>query len=124
VTRKKQDDSYILFKTSVIPEVTEVRVYSETLDHVQENHPELGGIFPQLPMATSGVGVAYVDPTHVENPRPGAYVFVDATSTNAEGDPLRAPVKVIENTSALAKTFYFAETTGNANIVWRKDEDA
>jgi len=115
------DDPHVVIQSSTIPAITLVRVYASTLEHARERHGhEFGQIIAGLPVMSEALAAAYTNPTHIENPRPGAYVFVDASSTNYAGDPLRAPVKLISGTSALAKTFYFASTTGERNIVWRR----
>ncbi|HEX4196710.1 MAG TPA: hypothetical protein VHZ26_04645 [Caulobacteraceae bacterium] len=115
------DKPLLIAPSSLIPQVTMVRIYAETLDHVREHHGlEMGQIAPNLPSLTAAVVSAITNPTHIENPRPGSYVFVDAESTNAAGDAIRAPTKIISGTSALLKTFYFASTTGERNIVWRR----
>jgi hypothetical protein len=101
--------------------VTEARLYDETIDHVAEGHPEIPIILPSLVTAVQG---AITAPTLVENDpaRPSAFVFVDEKTTNASGDPLRVPIKVIKGTSGLVKTFYFATSEGPRNIIWRRDD--
>ncbi len=120
---KPSVSTYFVIGTAVIPQVTQVRLYEETYAHIAE-HPEIGQILPHLPVMTDGLVKAISDPTHVEQSRPNAFVFVDETTTNAGGDPLRVPVKLIEGTSGLVKTAYFALTTGSAEIIWRRTDIA
>ena len=115
---------YKEFKTSVIPEVETVRLYDETLQHVVDNHPEIPRIVPGLPSIMHAVEQTVCNPTHVERTRSNAYMYVNEGATNASGDPMRVPVKVVEGTAGLVKTFYFASSENvNANVVWRRDED-
>lgn len=110
-------DEYTLIKTTVFTGVTEVRFYEETVGHIKEEHPEIP---IELPSIHGSVEKCIVSPTHVEGSYGNSFVFVDAESTNASGDPLRVPVKIVEGTSARVKTAYFASTSGERNIVWRR----
>ena len=105
------------FISTAIPEITHVRLYEETVEHVCENHPEIPA---QLPSMTFAVEQAIVDPTHVEFSHAGAYVFVNTRAVNKSGDPLRVPVKIVEGTSGRIRTFYFASPSRPPKIVWRK----
>lgn len=104
--------------TKVIGNVSEVRFYEETVQHVRENHPEVPII---LPCVQNAVENAISSPTHVEASHSNSYVYVDAGTTNASGDPLCVPVKSVHENSARVKTVYFAERPAGAKIVWRKN---
>ena len=106
--------------TTVIPEVTEVRFYQETVEHVRAEHPEVALELPSVAAATEA---ALVNPTHVEQSYNRSFVFVGAGSTNASGDPLRIPVRVVEGTSARVKTVYFATTQTGDNVIWRRNDE-
>jgi hypothetical protein len=109
--------AFIRFKTAVIPAITEVRLYAETEQHIRDDHPEVP---VDLPSVHGAIQKAVETPTHIEQSYSNSYVYVDAGSTNASGDPLRVPVKVIsETTSARAKTAYFASTPAGATVIWR-----
>jgi hypothetical protein len=108
---------YIIISTNIVPEVQTVRLYQETMTHIIEQHPEVPFELPSLTNAITG---AITSPTHVEISRQATYVFVDAESTNAAGDPLRVPVKVVEGTSGRIVTAYFATTTIVREIIWRR----
>jgi hypothetical protein len=111
-------DEFLLIKTAVFPAVTDVRFYEETLQHIIEQHPEVPIL---LPSVNSAVEHGLILPTHIEASYSNSFVFVDAETTNAVGDPLRIPVKIIEGTSARLKTVYFASADqDNQNIVWRR----
>lgn len=103
--------------TTAIPDVTSVRFYEDTKEHVRTNHPEVP---IDLPSIDTGVTNAVTTPTHVERSYGNSYVYVDARSTNSTGDPLRVPVKVVAGTSARVKSVYFASTPGGADVVWRR----
>jgi hypothetical protein len=109
---------YKIVSTNVIPSVTEVRWYVETIDHIKERHPEVP---IELPSVSEAVTNAIKNPTQVESSHTNSFVYVDAETTNQSGDPLRVPVKIIEGTSGLLKSAYFATPEGTANnIIWRK----
>jgi len=110
---------YRVIPTSVI--LTFVRLYDETLIHVADEHKEIGEVFPLLPSAEHAVVTAISSPWVVEQSRPDALVYVDMETTNYAGEPLRIPVKIIEGTLGLVKTFYFASSSSNANVVYRRD---
>jgi len=82
-----------LIRTVVFAGVTEVRFYDETLDHVKKQHPEIP---VGLPSIYEAVEQAVVAPTHIEAGHSNSVIFVDANTTNASGDPLRVPVKIVE----------------------------
>lgn len=109
---------YKTITVTVIPAITQVRIYEETVAHVREQHPEIP---VELPSILYALEETIRNPTHIELSRPNSYVFVNFFATNKSGDPLRAPVKIIEGTSARVKTFYFASTTSAANIIWRRE---
>ncbi len=110
---------FIIIKTDTISSVTEVHLYDETLDHIKEEHPEIP---VGLPCVTGAIASAISDPTHVETSYSNSYVYVDGNTTNATGDPLRVPVKVVGETSARVRTAYFASSESSEKIIWRKDE--
>jgi len=108
---------YHIVKTAAFPLITEVRIYDETLDHIRENHPEVPIDFPSL---MDGLSNTICHPTHVESgKRTDTFVFVSVENTNASGDPFRVPIKVIEGTSGLLKTAFFATPENPLPVVWR-----
>ena len=107
--------------TPVIPQVTKVRIYDETIQHVMDNHPEIGR-HAELPVVRAAVENTLTSPTHVEESYNNSFVFVDHNSTNAAGDPLRVPVRVVEDTEARMKSFYFASTDKPRNVIWRSGD--
>jgi len=109
-------DEFTLIKTTVFSGVTEVRFYSDTLPHILE-HEEIPIL---LPSVFGSIEQTIINPTHIESSYRNSYVFVNAETTNWSGDPLRIPVKIIEGTSGLLKTVYFASSSGVPNIVWRR----
>jgi hypothetical protein len=109
------------FRTGVLPQITNVRLYDETIDHVKAQHPEVPAHLPSMILAVENT---LINPTHNEKSRSNSYVYVDDQTTNASGDPFRIPVKVIDATSALVRTFFFASTRVSTEaIVWRRDEN-
>jgi hypothetical protein len=97
--------------------VRTVRLYEETIVYIIEGNPEVPFGLPSFTHAISG---AITLPTHVEKSYGSSYVFVDSESTNASGDPLRVPVKLVEGTSGRVTTAFFATTRGPREIIWRR----
>jgi len=111
---------YKTIRTSVLPQITEVRLYNETVEKVRRGHPEIP---VELPCIQTAVESAIVNPTHVERSYVNSFVYTDAGTTNAEGDPLRVPVKNITETSARVKSFYFASPPTEADVVYRRGDE-
>jgi hypothetical protein len=111
--------TFIVVKTTTaFPLITQVRFYEETIDHIRDDHPEIP---IDLPTLLHGVSNTLQNPSYIElGNRPNTYVYVDATSTNISGDPLRVPVKLIEGTSGLLKTTYFATPENSPTVLWTR----
>jgi hypothetical protein len=111
--------TFVVMKTTAIPAVTEVRFYADTEQHIRDEHPEVP---IDLPSIHGAVRKAIEAPSHIEKSYANSYIYVDKTSTNVSGDPLRVPVKVVgTGTSARVKTAYFASDPSSANVVWRAE---
>lgn len=111
-----------IIRTTVISNVTEVHIYPETIQKIKEGHPEVP---VELPSVEAAIENAIVNPTHVEKSYNRSYVFVDASSTNWSGDPLRVPVKVVgdeESTSSRLKSAYFALADVTDLVIWQKED--
>lgn len=109
---------YKTIKTDVFSNVTEVRLYDETIEHIKEEHKELP---IDLPCVQEALTSAIKSPTSIEESYNDSYVYVDAETTNASGDPLRVPVKRIDGgKSARVKTAFFASTDDDAPVVWSR----
>ena len=109
-------DNHRRILTNVIPAITEVLLYEETIEHVIQNHPE----FILLPSIIQAVERTVVNPTSVFQRSASTFVYSDDNTTNHSGDPLLVPVKVVQGTSGRVRTFYFASTENFANVIWRK----
>jgi len=98
---------YIKIKTSAVPAVTEVRLYAETVAKIIQGHQEvpLG-----LPSMSAAVEKAVVKPTRVKQNRPHTVLYIDDATTNAGGDPLVVPCRIVEGTSARVTSIYFASS--------------
>jgi hypothetical protein len=104
--------------TTTVSNLTEVRFYESTIDHIRERHPEVPIELPSLYFAMEK---AIANPTHVESSHSNTYVFVDTTTTNAAGDPFRIPVRLIAGTtSGRITTAYFAKKVGAVNYLYEK----
>ena len=109
-------DNHRRILTNVIPAITEVLLYEETIEHVIQNHPE----FILLPSIIQAVERTVVNQTSVFQRSASTFVYSDDNTTNHSGDPLLVPVKVVQGTSGRVRTFYFASTENFANVIWRK----
>lgn len=103
---------YKVIQTTAYSAITEVRFYEETIAHINESHPE---VKVELPSISTAIEKAICNPTDVEQSdpeqHPKSYVYVDSETTDHQGQPLSVPVKIIEGTSALLKTVFFAEAS-------------
>jgi hypothetical protein len=117
-------NNFKVFKTSAVSSLTEVRLYDDVFEHVKESHGDdfAGSLSFPLPSIVHAVGNAIMDPTHVEEGHSNSVVFVDVNSTNASGDPLRVPVKIITGASGRVKTFFFASSNATPKIIFRGGE--
>ncbi len=106
--------SFRVIKTTAIPNITEVRYYDETIEHIREQHAEFSSYFPSLDHAICD---AIENPTHVyqarTSPQSSGFRYVSA-STTYSGNSLVVIVKPIATTSGLVKTAYFTgQVPGN-----------
>lgn len=109
-----------VIQTNILPDIKEIRLYPETIDHINEQHPEVP---VHLPLMVDAIENTIVNPTHIESSHSNAYVFVDTGSTNGSGDPLRVPVKIVGDYSARVRTAYFASSNSTANVIWTRGDE-
>lgn len=98
---------YIKIETSAVEVVTEVLLYDETIAKVAIGHPEVPY---HLPSMAEAVTKAIKQPTRVNRNRPKSVVYIDDATTNAGGNPLVVPCRIVEGTSARVASFYFASS--------------
>ncbi|RYX90977.1 MAG: hypothetical protein EON84_13275 [Bradyrhizobiaceae bacterium] len=98
---------YIKIKTAAVSAVTEVYLYDETIAKVVVGHPEIPA---ELPSIQDAVKQAIVNPTRTKQDRPRTVVYIDDATTNAGGDPLVVPCRIVGGTSARVASFYFASS--------------
>ena len=108
------DNGFRIIKTTAIPNITEVRYYDETIEHIREQHAEFSSYFPSLDHAICD---AIENPTHVyqasTSPQSSGFRYVSSSSTY-EDNLLVVIVKPIATTSGLIKTAYFTgQVPGN-----------
>lgn len=115
------DTDYRVVKTTTIKEVSQVRIYDETLPHLGEAHPELRHLIPSLEGAIHDT-IARPTEVYASNP-PHVSAFKFHSTNHLHGNnSLVVAVKVVEGTSALCKTAYFTgEVTGTR--IWRLGDD-
>jgi len=110
---------YRTFRSGILDVLKEVRFYDETIAHIEGNHPEVPINLPSLQLAVEN---AVSQPTHVEESYGNSVVFIDASSTNASGDPLRVPVKIVTEGTGRVKTVLFASSTASRKVLWRRSD--
>jgi hypothetical protein len=112
-------DFKVIF-TGILPNVTEVRLYDETITKVTDDHLEIP---IGLPCIDTAMTKAICNPTHVEGSYGNSVVYVDAETTNVSGDPFRVPVKIVSGTSGRVKSFYFASSNSTGKIIWSRGDE-
>jgi hypothetical protein len=114
------DDSFVIVETNVVALVTHVHIYTSTIQHVVNDHLEIGRN-AELPAIQGAVAKTLTAPTYVATSYNRSLVFVDEGSTNASGQPLRVAVRIVSETSARMKTFFFADGSAD-NVIYRKED--
>lgn len=107
--------------TSVIPEIKQVRLYSETMTKVLERHPEVG----RLPDPVDAIADTISHPSLVYSSTsdPGrSFVFVNEVYT-FNGHPLRVTVKLVDSGSARVQTAYFSGSRYSGTMLWSKSNE-
>ena len=108
---------YSVIISDAISQVSEVRFYDETLEHVAEQHPELRIILASIRAASENVAA---NPTrvHASTTRPDrGFVFV-SENTTYKGNWLHVPVLVVDERSARWVTSYFSDDASPGPLVW------
>ena len=108
---------YVVFASTARPEVTLVRLYNETIGHIEERHPEVLVI-----AGTDGIAEVIHRPSRVllGSPDPeNAFVFVSDNVTFG-GASLYVPVKTVEGTSARVRTAYFRSDASLSQVLWEQ----
>jgi hypothetical protein len=118
-----KDDKFTTFSVNALVaasglQLIEARLYDSTIQHVKEQHSEVPA---ELPSIHHAVKMCLLNPTHIEVSYSNSYIFVDYSSANREGHPLRIPVRSVTQTSGRITTFFFA-TASQANVIWRKGQ--
>lgn len=116
------DTSYRVIETSAIAQVTTVRFYDETMDHIKDGHPEFSTWIPSLEHAVSDT---VSNPTSVYRSRtmPETSFVYESLNNTLEGKPCTVPVRVIgDGTSARVTTAMFKKGK-HGEILWSVDDD-
>lgn len=119
MTENDETDDFREIATTAIPEVTSVRFYDETVEHIAL-HPEMRILIPSLEAA---IDDTIANPTEVyRSNAPHVDSFKYRSSNYLHGDkPMVVAVKIVEGTSALLKTAYFPATCTGTQV---KGEDS
>ena len=118
----EEEDEFRIILTSAIPEVTVVRYYAETIEHITESHPEFR---EQLPSVMEAIVETVTNPTVVYRSTTSASAaFVFGSSRNKLRDSsMLVPVKVISGTSGLLKTAYFSDSV-QGELIWKQSDES
>jgi hypothetical protein len=109
---------YRTVQTSALSNLTEVRLYEETVTKVAEAHLEVPIL---LPCIFTAVLDTIANPTHIEPSYGGSVVFVNSETCNASGDAMRVPVMPIAGTtSGRVRTVVFATPNQPPQIIWKR----
>ena len=101
---KSSDTNYWEISSTAIPAVSSVRLYTETMNHIGEKHPEVIDA-----VGLEGILGTVSNPTRILESRTNpeqALVFV-SDNVKYLDNPLYVPVKLVEGTSARVRTAYF-----------------
>ena len=114
-------DEYTNIPVVGLPNLTEVRLYDETLEHIAE-HAEFR---LQLPSQQTALVEAIANPNraHDSTSDPGQSVVLVSESFTYFGDPVHVPVKIVEGTSGRVRTAYFSSGTYGGRLLWSADDD-
>ena len=112
---------YRLVLTRAIPQVTEVRLYDETWEHITEGHPEFAGRLPSLEHAVVNT-IAEPTAIHMGRFPFAAFVFTSTNNTKGSGAyRMVVPVTVVAGTSARVSTAMFSREPGTPRV-WTKGD--
>jgi hypothetical protein len=112
------ENAYRVIETTVISQITVVRVYDSTAHHIAEEHPE----FTLLPCVEGAIDNTVAAPHKVYASNPphlNSFKYVSHDNTFG-GNPMVVAVKVVEGTSGLLKTVYFPDSV-SGELIWSKD---
>ena len=115
------DTSFRIIETTVIPEVTHVRLYQDTIDKVVEEH-EFGEGLTKAPVNMIEDTVKNPTAVYASTGYPTGNYIYSSTSNTFEGNPCNVPVKVVEGTSARVKTAIFTERP-KGTLIWKGASD-
>ena len=107
--------TFEIIKTSIISNIEEVRFYTDTVDHIIEEHPDVPILLPSL---MGAISTAITAPTQIFQTRDRSFVFVDENTTNSAGDPFRVPVRIVSGSSGRVCTAHFAQSASMKNLIW------
>ena len=118
------DEEFRVVKTTAIEKVTTVRLYSETWNHIAEEHPEFA---TRLPALEHAIVDTLTNPTVIcaSTTRPeSTVVFASSNNVKGSGHILQVPVRIIAGTaSGRVATALFAPHPKGAVIYSRGDEN-
>jgi len=104
---------------SGVPELyPDVKIYDTTLEKIRAKHPEeyarLQEIYQTIQAPTR---------VHKSKTNPRSITLLNSNATSAAGDPLRVPVKIVSDTSAIMTSAYFTEVNDQGPLLWPISSD-
>lgn len=114
-----RDSGYLRVESTAVPNVSEVRLYSDVWEHIRQRHPEVDAIGKEGVLQTvqspSRVYLSNTDPDR-------GYVFASSDLKYID-HPLLVPVKTVEGTSGRVVTAYFSRNPYAGDLIWERDDD-
>ena len=114
-SESNETDDFLVIST-VIPGVSSVRLYLETIEHIRERHPEVVDL-----AGVDGIVATVSTPTRVHdgNTDPGeTFVFV-SDNVRYGNASLHVPVKWVDGTSGRVRTAIFKSGSSTSQVLWR-----
>jgi hypothetical protein len=115
-------DDYIHVSVIGPPQLTEARLYDETLEHIAQSHAEFQ---LQLPSQQTALVDAVANPTALydSTTAPGKSVVLVSESFTHLDDPVHVAVKLVEGTSGRVQTAYFSSRTPGGRLLWSAGDE-
>jgi hypothetical protein len=113
---------YVVVETTAIPQLSEVRFYDETKEHIAEGHPEFRTWIPSLEHAVTDT---VANPTAVYRSRtlPETSVVYESLNNTFEGNPCTVPVRIIADSTSGRVTTAMFKKGKHGDMLWSGDDD-
>lgn len=111
-------EGFVTYSTQVVEDLSSVRLYSETVGHILEQHEEFHYEFPSL---MEQLEIAIVEPhvVHMSKHRSGTSIVFCREDAGPAGTRLYVPVKKVQAGAGRIATAYFSDEY-DAPVIYRK----